>query len=80
MNSPIHHPIYNGICPGAPTKKRPLTVYLIRQETKRNLFPEKENVGSTTPPPRVKPNSICHCPLDECICCNAPKRQRKLYN
>ena len=82
MNSPIHHPIYNGICPGAPTKKRPLTVCLIRQETKINLFPDtkKDNVRSTTPPPRGKPNKICYCDLDKCTCCYAPKRVKKSNN
>ena len=78
MNSPIQQqPNNEPKCPGAPLKERPLTVCLMRKETKRELFPdnENENLRPTTPPPREKPNGVCFCALNECTCCYAPTRK-----
>ncbi len=82
MNSPIQHHINERECPGAPLKERRLTVCLMRKEYKRNLFPntDKENLRPMTPPPREKPNGICHCALNQCTCCHAPKRTKKSNN
>lgn len=65
MYSPIQQPINGRECPRAPTKKRPLTVCLIRSETKRELFPD-ENYPSTPP---QSPRKL--------VCPDAPKRKRR---
>ena len=84
MNSPIQQQdVNNSRCPDAPKKReRPLMLCIPRCKIEGNLFPntDKENVRPTTPPPRKLPNGICHCPLDKCTCCYAPKRSKKSNN
>ena len=78
MNSPIQPEDIPTFPPTLKRKECLLTVCLIQKGTKRNLFPdnENENVRSTTPPPRGRPNGICYCPLDDCKCHYAPERPK----